>query len=93
MTSVMGSEPDYRTIDFEETELRLALPGSSGSGNDNESVKSSGKRGFCDADSVDLKLNLSTATTTKDSKTDGIEKMKEKNVARPSNDPAKPPAK
>ncbi|GLT95166.1 hypothetical protein SLE2022_128630 [Rubroshorea leprosula] len=95
MTSVMGSESDYRTINFEETELRLALPGSSGSGNDNESVKGSGKRGFRDTESIDLKLNLSTATTTKDSisKTDEIEKMKEKNVALPSNDPAKPPAK
>ncbi|KAL4377272.1 hypothetical protein GQ457_02G034380 [Hibiscus cannabinus] len=81
MTSVMGSERGkYSTINFEETELRLGLPG--GIENDNESAKNNGKRGY--SDMVDLKLNLST---TKEASVDEAEKMKEKNTV------AKPPAK
>ncbi|KAK8633886.1 hypothetical protein V6N13_014720 [Hibiscus sabdariffa] len=91
MTSVMGSERDkYSTINFEETELRLGLPG--GIENDNETAKNNGKRGY--SDMVDLKLNLST--TTKEASVDEAEKMKEKNTVAPrsgSADPAKPPAK
>ncbi|KAK2637839.1 hypothetical protein Ddye_025634 [Dipteronia dyeriana] len=54
-------------INFEETELRLGLPGGNGGGGGDhnkssdqvvEIVKSSGKRGF--SETVDLKLNLST---------------------------------
>ncbi|GAB4836006.1 Auxin-responsive protein iaa16 [Ancistrocladus abbreviatus] len=64
----------YRTINFEETELRLGLPGGAGGGgggggggNEGEIAKNCGKRGFSETESdVDLKLNLSTtaATTT-----------------------------
>ncbi|XWS64707.1 hypothetical protein CRYUN_Cryun05aG0026500 [Craigia yunnanensis] len=89
MTSIMGTEGDkYSMINFEETELRLGLPG--GNGNDGEATKNNGKRGF--SETVDLKLNLST---TKEAVVDDEpEKMKEKNtVGPPSTDPAEPPAK
>ncbi|KAE8734668.1 Auxin-induced protein AUX28 [Hibiscus syriacus] len=79
MSGVMGSNRDeYSTINFEETELRLGLPG--GVENDNETAKNNGKRGY--SDMVDLKLNLST--TTKEASVDEAEKMKEKNTAKPS---------
>ncbi|XP_050224523.1 auxin-responsive protein IAA16 [Mercurialis annua] len=88
MTSLASAERDnYMMINFEETELRLGLPGGgkSSNGGDTEIAKSigNGKRGF--SETVDLKLNLSTK---KDINV-GEEKMKEKAV----NDPAKPPAK
>lgn len=84
----------FHTIDFEETELRLGLPGGkAGISNESEALRGAGsggygKRGFLET--VDLKLNLSS----KDSNADKVEKMKEKAAAAPSNaDPAKPPAK
>ncbi|XVF06319.1 hypothetical protein REPUB_Repub06bG0037100 [Reevesia pubescens] len=88
MTSIMEAERDkYSMINFEETELRLGLPG--GKGNDGETTKNNGKRGF--SETVDLKLNLST---TKEAAVDEAEKMKEKSTVAPrSNDPAKPPSK
>ncbi|OMO96339.1 AUX/IAA protein [Corchorus olitorius] len=80
MTSIMGAEGDkYNMINFEETELRLGLPG--GKGNDGESTKNNGKRGF--SETVDLKLNLST---TKEAVADEAEKKEKSN-------PSKPPAK
>ncbi|GAB2277592.1 Auxin-induced protein aux28 [Dionaea muscipula] len=95
----------YRTIDFEETELRLGLPGGAGGGggsgagggNESEMAKNSFKRGFSETESkVDLKLNLSmTAASSKvlesrnASDATGNKKMKEKVTA---GDPAKPPA-
>uniref|UniRef100_A0A1D1XX02 Auxin-responsive protein n=1 Tax=Anthurium amnicola TaxID=1678845 RepID=A0A1D1XX02_9ARAE len=45
---------DSYSLGFEETELRLGLPGGDG-----DSVKSGGKRGFFEA--IDLKLKLTTA--------------------------------
>jgi auxin-responsive protein IAA len=68
---------------FEETELRLGLPGNGG-GAEGEMVR---KRGF--SETVDLKLNLS-------SKEGGIDPnhektQREKNLL--ATDPAKPPAK
>jgi len=59
MTNVVDAERDkYSLINFEETELRLGLPGA---GDHGESpVKNScGKRGFSQTANVDLKLNLS----------------------------------
>ncbi|KAI3912942.1 hypothetical protein MKW98_019295 [Papaver atlanticum] len=55
---------ELHLINFEETELRLGLPGGSTSGNGNNSEvengkNSSGKRGF--SETVDLKLNLETS--------------------------------
>ncbi|KAE8728492.1 Auxin-induced protein AUX28 [Hibiscus syriacus] len=87
MTSIMGTEHDkYHTINFEETELRLGLPG--GKGNDGETIKYNGKRGF--SETVDLKLNLSA----KEAESEEPEKMKEKSSIAPrSTDPAKPPEK
>ena len=85
----MGAERDkYSMISFEATELRLGLPG--GNGNDGETTKNNGKRGF--SETVDLKLNLST--TKEATVEDEAEKMKEKiTVSSRSTDPAKPPAK
>jgi auxin-responsive protein IAA len=92
MSSILESvERDkYSMINFEETELRLGLPG--GGGNDGEAAKiNGGKRGF--SETVDLKLNLSSKESVKNNEVD--EKMKKKSVVpQPSsNDPAKPPAK
>lgn len=92
----MGAEPDnYSMINFEETELRLGLPGG-GKEKEGEVAKSGGKRGFCETESnVDLKLNLSSKEPGTDA--DGDDRiMKEKSAAAAaprSNDPAKPPAK
>ncbi|KAK8565343.1 hypothetical protein V6N13_020464 [Hibiscus sabdariffa] len=63
-------------LGFEETELRLGLPGEGG-----EVVR---KRGFSDTDTdtVDLKLNLSSPNDNKDTTT----------LLPCHNDPAKPPA-
>lgn len=95
----MAVEPDkFHTVDFEETELRLGLPGGKAGNNEQENPKgisgkgsssNYGKRGF--PDTVDLKLNLSS----KDPKAaEEVQKMKEKAVVVLSNtDPAKPPAK
>lgn len=90
---MLGTERDDYKLNFEETELRLGLPGG-GSGSDGDTGKNSGKRGF--SETVDLKLNLPTAPT-KAASTDPIEKMrnlpKEKNLLPcAANDPEKPPA-
>ncbi|CAK7340981.1 unnamed protein product [Dovyalis caffra] len=86
-----AAEPDkYSMINFEETELRLGLPGGIGNGNDGEVAKSiHGKRGF--SETVDLKLNLSTKESRKGRDEEKV--MKEKTVASPPTDLAKPPAK
>ncbi|KAI9084820.1 hypothetical protein K1719_033226 [Acacia pycnantha] len=89
MTGLKEAEPDkYSVINFEETELRLGLPGAS---SDAESTLKAtwgagAKRGFSDT-SVDLKLNLSSNSTIAHKPTDNT------TAASPSNDPAKPPAK
>ncbi|KAJ7978115.1 Auxin-responsive protein [Quillaja saponaria] len=86
----------YNMINFEETELRLGLPG--GIGNDGEAVKNNamntmssminnGKRGFSET-SVDLKLNLSSSES--DSTGEATEKTT--TMASRSKDPARPPA-
>ena len=73
---------DY-SLGFEETELRLGLPG------DGEATK---KRGF--SETIDLKLKLQTVDS-KDIEAEA-EKMKrsasQKNLLACSNDPEKPPA-
>ncbi|KAF6148310.1 hypothetical protein GIB67_025529 [Kingdonia uniflora] len=89
MTNMLGAEQDQYTLNFEETELRLGLPGGGG-GNEGETGKTPGKRGF--AETIDLKLNL----PSKDLVMDPSEKMiraspKEKNIL-PTNDPVKPSA-
>ncbi|XWS31489.1 hypothetical protein CRYUN_Cryun23aG0080800 [Craigia yunnanensis] len=73
---------------FEETELRLGLPG----GRESEVVR---KRGF--SETVDLKLNLSSKESSgmdpNDEKVKGLQLHKEKNLLPCATDPAKPPAK
>lgn len=86
----MENDHDKANMKFEETELRLGLPGGGGGGgvegdihgvknNSNNTNNNNGKRGF--EEIVDLKLNLSSKVP--------IEKVK----IMPSNDPPKPPAK
>ena len=103
----MDTERDkYSMINFEETELRLGLPG--GSLNDGESsLRSSGtgKRGFSETTAtVDLKLNLSSSGDSVSASSVAFDKAKEKSSSSNSttatttpptraNDPAKPPAK
>ncbi|PIA31519.1 hypothetical protein AQUCO_04900076v1 [Aquilegia coerulea] len=78
-----------KMMNFEETELRLGLPGG---GSEAESGKSTGKRGF--SETIDLKLNN---LPSKDGEMDPSDNKvknsppKEKNLL-PTNDPAKPPA-
>nr|AZN28821.1 auxin-responsive protein IAA16 [Fraxinus mandshurica] len=74
--------------DYDETELRLGLPGAGGGGNEGETSRnSSGKRGF--SETVDLKLNLNS------NRSDGkqVEDIKQKNLIPASTDSAKPPNK
>ncbi|CAN1288663.1 Auxin-responsive protein IAA14 [Linum perenne] len=85
------TEPDhlkYETINFEETELRLGLPGGKGQQVQVLSGRGGGgKRGF--SETVDLKLNLS-------SKMDGADHAKkgdDDDDLNSNGDPAKPPAK
>ncbi|WVY97714.1 hypothetical protein V8G54_029865 [Vigna mungo] len=84
-------------INFEETELRLGLPGASATDHGELTLKGSGgKRGFSETASVDLKLNLSSNNDSA-SVSPATENPKEKTttVETPprANDPAKPPAK
>ncbi|KAE9611972.1 hypothetical protein Lal_00048949 [Lupinus albus] len=89
MASCVVKGEKYKMINFEETELRLGLPGES------TTVKStcniSGKRGFSDTNTaMDLKLNLSSSNVSVDKIKDNIT-----TTAKPSHpsDPAKPPSK
>ncbi|PON46113.1 AUX/IAA protein [Parasponia andersonii] len=83
-------------INFEETELRLGLPGGKGSstevaGGVPETAKNNGnKRGF--SETVDLKLNLSSKDSGSLDQVDKKEKATSA-AASPSTDTVKPPAK
>ncbi|KAG1334064.1 Auxin-responsive protein IAA30 [Cocos nucifera] len=83
MESTMVEKRHEYSLAFEETELRLGLPG------DGEATK---KRGF--SETIDLKLKLQTVDS-KDIEAEA-EKMKrsasQKNLLACSNDPEKPPA-
>lgn len=83
-------------INFEETELRLGLPGGKGTGNLDGAVipcdaaKNNGKRGF--SETVDLKLNLSSDDSGPSDQ--GVEKSEKGATASPpSTNSVKPPAK
>ena len=82
----MGGTPEL--IHFEETELRLGLPGGNSDG-PSEAAKSNGKRGF--SETVDLKLNLSSKESGPLDQVD--EKEKATAPVTPSSDPVKPPTK
>lgn len=68
------------TVEFEETELRLGLPG--GGGNNL-------KRGF--SESIDLKLNLNTPSSS--SPPSSSENVNAHQVVKDEENNAKPPAK
>lgn len=88
----VGSKKEKK-MGFEETELRLGLPGNTG-GSEGEVAR---KRGFSQTDTtttVDLKLNLSSKEATAagmnlNEKANTLQK--EKNLL--ATDPTKPPAK
>ncbi|KAJ4830744.1 Auxin-induced protein aux28 [Turnera subulata] len=79
-------ELEKAKMGFEETELRLGLPGNSGG---NEGDQAARKRGF--SETVDLQLNLSSKEDGIDPDVKGKSFQKEKNLVEA--DPAKPPAK
>ncbi|GFP98003.1 auxin-induced protein aux28 [Phtheirospermum japonicum] len=94
MVDCMLSYADGRCkkLGLEETELRLGigLPGGAG---DQKSNANYGKRAF--AETVDLKLNLSTKEMGNSDQNDSENKNlnKEKNIMPCSTDSVKPPAK
>ncbi|XP_027114349.2 auxin-responsive protein IAA16 [Coffea arabica] len=90
MSRTMGGECNEYRLNYEETELRLGLPGG-GNGNvengesmKNGTINNGNKRGF--SETVDLKLNLAS----KNSQADEEEKSV---AASSSSNPSKPPAK
>ncbi|KAG6593084.1 Auxin-induced protein AUX28, partial [Cucurbita argyrosperma subsp. sororia] len=89
---------EKKNMGFEETELRLGLPGNSGGGGGESGDVGARKRGFAETVSsdtiskVDLKLNLSSKEVTgSDVAVDPNPGNKDKTVL--ATDPAKPPAK
>ncbi|KAF3436219.1 hypothetical protein FNV43_RR23311 [Rhamnella rubrinervis] len=80
---------------FEETELRLGLPGNGGGGGNGSEVEVVRKRGFCETENVDLKLNLSSKEVTAgaDATHDKAKSLINKEKSLLPSDPAKPPAK
>ncbi|KAJ4967814.1 hypothetical protein NE237_014515 [Protea cynaroides] len=100
MINMLGvaAERDEYNLNFEETELRLGLPGGRGGSNgtttttDGETTnKNGGKRGF--SETVVFQLNLPSKESVLDSPEKKSSISKEKNLLHSSNDPAKPPAK
>ncbi|KAF8392286.1 hypothetical protein HHK36_022628 [Tetracentron sinense] len=87
MTNMVGDE---YSLKYEETELRLGLPGGGGS-HEGEAAKNNGKRGF--SETVDLKLNLQSKVSGMDLSENIMNSTKEKTLLPCSKDPAKPPAK
>lgn len=86
MESGQNDECRAILINFEQTELRLGLPGGEiGGGKSN----SAGKRGFMET--VDLKLNLSSSMASVKEEATNLEEIKSSSQ-RP-NDFAKPPSK
>ncbi|KAJ9172035.1 hypothetical protein P3X46_015325 [Hevea brasiliensis] len=77
---------DKAKMGFEETELRLGLPGNNGGGSEGEVAR---KRGF--SETVDLKLNLSSKDPGIDQNGNTSKLQREKHLL--AADPEKPPAK
>lgn len=84
MASMLSEERDKPNFDFDETELRLGLPGGGEKTKNTTTAGINGKRGF--SETVDLKLNLS-------SKNMGINSNEKSKNSPTTNDPAKPPPK
>ncbi|KGN60808.1 auxin-responsive protein IAA16 [Cucumis sativus] len=83
-----GQNDEYRAIliNFEQTELRLGLPGGDGGGGKSSSA---GKRGFMET--VDLKLNLASSMASTKEEATNLEEIK--TSSQQPNDFAKPPSK
>ncbi|KAK6143306.1 hypothetical protein DH2020_023654 [Rehmannia glutinosa] len=79
----MEIEREENRLDYEETELRLGLPGG---GNEKSSNL---KRGFCET--IDLKLNLTTSPSSSSSSSSSHNVSTNENQAEEKN--AKPPTK
>lgn len=94
VTGSSAGEKDEHSLGFEETELRLGLPGG-GSGGEGDVGKNSGKRAF--AETIDLKLKLQAAVDTKDMAAEGaavklMRSPSQMSIAASATDPEKPPA-
>ena len=83
-----GQNDEYRAIliNFEQTELRLGLPGGDGGGGKSSLA---GKRGFMET--VDLKLNLASSMASAKEEATNLEEIK--TSSQQPNDFAKPPSK
>ncbi|KAK7391884.1 hypothetical protein VNO78_20307 [Psophocarpus tetragonolobus] len=102
-----AEQPDNNDmINFEETELRLGLPGGSAidHGHGELTLKGTGaKRGFSETASVDLKLNLSSTNDSASASASASASVSPSSLSSdntttvapppPATDPAKPPAK
>ncbi|KAL2507768.1 Auxin-responsive protein IAA16 [Forsythia ovata] len=87
--AMISEEHNKEKLGFEETELRLGLPGGGGgivNGDFGKNTNANGKRGYLET--VNLKLNLSLKETEK-----GENLQKEKNLISCSNNAVKPPSK
>ncbi|CAI9778548.1 unnamed protein product [Fraxinus pennsylvanica] len=86
--TMISEEHKKEKLGFEETELRLGLPGGGGiiNGDLVKNTNANGKRGY--TQTVDLKLNLALKETEK-----GENLQKEKNLISCSNDSVKPSPK
>ncbi|KAG2694057.1 hypothetical protein I3760_08G123400 [Carya illinoinensis] len=90
VSDAVESDKYYSMINFEETELRLGLPGASAGGGNNDG-EAARKRGF--SETVDLKLNLSSKDSAKNEVDQKMMKEIKMSPVPASNDPAKPPSK
>lgn len=85
---MISKEHKKEKLGFEETELRLGLPGGGGIFNEDlvKNTNANGKRWY--TETVDLKLNFALKETEK-----GENLQKEKSLISCSNDSVKPPPK
>lgn len=84
----MGTKHEENQLEYEETELRLGLPGGGG----NEKNSSNLKRGF--SQTIDLKLNLTTSSSSSSSSLNvSTNPENHQQVVKAEEKNAKPPAK
>ncbi|KAM7252118.1 hypothetical protein ACFE04_024001 [Oxalis oulophora] len=86
---------NYNMINFEETELRLGLPGGNiknGNNNNNNNNNNNGKRVFSETN-VDLKLNISAKDSQEIDNNNNNNKVEMNIIKEEKSTPVKPPAK
>ncbi|CAK9143786.1 unnamed protein product [Ilex paraguariensis] len=92
MVNMISEGSEKGKLNFEATELRLGLPGGGGSEDELTKYNSNGNGKRLFAETVDLKLNLSSKEPDMVPEEKGKNLAKEKNIIC-SNDPVKSPAK